>query len=207
MVDLRRGPGRPAYGSKEKILASMSTLLAEYGYAQTSPKMVIAASGLGHGSLYHHFANKEALALATIDQMRTKSISFIEGQITASDATGQEKVGTLSNVEVSLTRLFAKREGQALIRLLSDQQIAAIPNLRQVVQLWCDELRREIFRAIAADTAAENSMTLAAELIPPETQQIINELLGKTIGAGLLNLPQNAQETDAENAEHVGGVV
>lgn len=59
MVEERRGPGRPAYDSKQKLVAAACALLAERGFEATSPQMFQQRSGVGHGSMYHHFPGKE----------------------------------------------------------------------------------------------------------------------------------------------------
>ena len=49
MVEKRRGPGRPAYDSKQKLVAAACALLAERGFEATSPQMFQQRSGVGHG--------------------------------------------------------------------------------------------------------------------------------------------------------------
>ena len=65
-----RGPGRPAYDSKQKLVAAGCALLAERGFEATSPQMFQQRSGVGHGSMYHHYRGKEDLALDAISHMR-----------------------------------------------------------------------------------------------------------------------------------------
>ena len=82
MVEKRRGPGRPAYDSKQKLVAAACSLLAERGFEATSPQMFQQRSGVGHGSMYHHFPGKgkEGLALDAISHMRASTIAFLDGQ-------------------------------------------------------------------------------------------------------------------------------
>lgn len=63
--------------TRERLIASMQELLAEDGYAATSPRDVLDRSGAGQGSLYHHFrggkAELAAAALArTEDELRAE---------------------------------------------------------------------------------------------------------------------------------------
>ena len=55
MTPQRRRPGRPAHGSREKLVAAACDLFAERGFTAASPTMVLDRSGVGHGSLYHYF--------------------------------------------------------------------------------------------------------------------------------------------------------
>ncbi|MEX2377217.1 MAG: TetR family transcriptional regulator, partial [Dehalococcoidia bacterium] len=50
MAERRRGPGRPAYDSKQKLVVATCALLAERGYEATSPKMILDRAGVGQGS-------------------------------------------------------------------------------------------------------------------------------------------------------------
>ena len=50
-------------------------LLWRLGYEAMSPKRLLAESGAGQGSLYHHFSGKKAVALAALEE--------IEGELTA----------------------------------------------------------------------------------------------------------------------------
>ena len=81
MVEMRRGPGRPAYDSKQKLVAAGCALLAERGFEATSPVMIQQRSGVGQGSMYHHFPGKgkEGLALDAINHMRASTLAFLDG--------------------------------------------------------------------------------------------------------------------------------
>jgi AcrR family transcriptional regulator len=49
-------------------------LFAAAGYDGTSIEAVLAESGASRGSLYHHFANKEALFLAVMEDASTRAV-------------------------------------------------------------------------------------------------------------------------------------
>lgn len=51
MAEKRRGPGRPAYDSKQKLVAAACKLLSERGFEATSPVMIQQRSGVGQGSM------------------------------------------------------------------------------------------------------------------------------------------------------------
>ena len=44
--------------SRERLVVAMSELMWERGYAATSPRGVRERSGVGQGSMYHHFPGK-----------------------------------------------------------------------------------------------------------------------------------------------------
>ena len=49
-------------------MQTMSELMWERGYAATSPREVREQSGVGQGSMYHHFPSKRDLALAALER-------------------------------------------------------------------------------------------------------------------------------------------
>lgn len=57
----------PPHQSKTKILDATLRLIRTKGYAATTIDDVCAAAGLTKGSFFHHFANKEELALAAAE--------------------------------------------------------------------------------------------------------------------------------------------
>ncbi len=54
--------------SRERLVVAMSDLMWERGYAATSPREVRERSGVGQGSMYHHFPGKRDLALAALER-------------------------------------------------------------------------------------------------------------------------------------------
>jgi AcrR family transcriptional regulator len=52
--------------TRERLVAVATTLFAERGYEATSIEAVLETAGVSRGSLYHHFANKEALFEAVL---------------------------------------------------------------------------------------------------------------------------------------------
>ncbi|GAA1370104.1 TetR/AcrR family transcriptional regulator [Streptomyces beijiangensis] len=50
----------------ERLIEATRELLWERGYVGTSPKAIQQLASVGQGSMYHHFANKQDLALTAI---------------------------------------------------------------------------------------------------------------------------------------------
>lgn len=53
--------------ARDRLLESAQRLLWEHGYEAMSPRMVMEDSGVGQGSLYHHFKTKKDLAHAALE--------------------------------------------------------------------------------------------------------------------------------------------
>ncbi len=54
--------------TRDGLVAAARELFGRHGYEGTSIGAVLAATGLARGALYHHFATKEALFDAVLDQ-------------------------------------------------------------------------------------------------------------------------------------------
>lgn len=189
MVEKRRGPGRPAYDSKQKLVAAASALLAERGFEASSPQMFQQRSGVGHGSMYHHYRGKEDLALDAISHMRASTHAFLEGH-PPTDNTDPEVVR--AGIVAALDRLFARKEGQALIRLLADPAGGLIKPLATATQDWCDDIRAAIALMLRADQPGDDPEAAegAARLLAPEFDAYADDLLTAALGRGLLGLPR-----------------
>ncbi len=194
VVEKRRRPGRPAYDSKQKLVAAACVLLAERGFEATSPTMVLQRSGMGHGSMYHHYRGKEDLALDAISHMRGHAIAFLEGQAQHATPPEDDVEAVHATITASLDRLFARREGQALIRLLADPVAGAVKPLATATQEWCDDLRATIILALRNDQPGEDleASDAAARLLAPELGASADALLTAALGRGLLGLPRVA---------------
>lgn len=192
-MEKRRGPGRPAHDSKQKLVAAACALLAERGFDATSPQMFQQRSGVGHGSMYHHFPGKgkEGLALDAISHMRASTIAFLDGTI-APGSTEPEVVR--KSIVAALNRLFSRREGRALVRLLADPVAGATSSLATAIQDWCDDIRAAIVVRLHADEPADDpeAADAAARLLAPEFDALADELFTAAAGHGLLALPKVA---------------
>jgi len=58
--------------TRAQLIAIATRLFAEHGYEGTSIEAVLREAGVSRGSLYHHFAGKEALYEAVLEDVETK---------------------------------------------------------------------------------------------------------------------------------------
>lgn len=174
-------------------MAATCRLLSERGFEATSPVMIQQRSGVGQGSRYHHFPGKgkEGLALDAISHMRASTLAFLDGTPTPQ---GAEVEAVREHIVAALDRLFDRREGQALIRLMADGVAGAIKPLAQATRDWCDDIRATIVVMLRADDPAEDSgvADAAASFLAPEFEHLAEELFTAALGRGLVRLPKIA---------------
>ena len=109
--------------SRELLVETMSALLWERGYADTSPRDVRERSGVGQGSLYHHFPTKRDLALAALERN-------VADQLTPAVFDLEEGPGDpMTRIETYLRRPREALKGCKVGRMTQDPQVREDPVL------------------------------------------------------------------------------
>jgi len=65
------------HATRASILQTAATVFAERGYTDTTLAELIARSGLTKGAFYFHFASKEQLALAVLEEKQRQWLEFV----------------------------------------------------------------------------------------------------------------------------------
>jgi AcrR family transcriptional regulator len=76
------GPAVTAASSRERLITAARELFWRQGVASTSPRQVMVASGVGQGSLYHHFPAKQDLARVAIQATVREALLPAERELT-----------------------------------------------------------------------------------------------------------------------------
>ena len=107
--------------SRELLVETMSDLLWERGYADTSPRDVRERSGVGQGSMYHHFPTKRALALAALE----RNVADLLPATSDLEGPGDP----ISRIEAYLMRPRDALKGCKVGRMTQDPQVREDPVL------------------------------------------------------------------------------
>ncbi|HEV3357526.1 MAG TPA: TetR/AcrR family transcriptional regulator [Pseudonocardiaceae bacterium] len=140
----------------DRLLASTRELLWERGYVGTSPKAIQQRSGVGQGSMYHHFAGKSDLALAAIAQSGA--------ELRVSAATLLNKPGSArGRITAYLQREREVLKGCPIGRLTQDPDVLADETLRRPVDETLGWVRGRLAEILAE---GKESGEFAADLDP-----------------------------------------
>lgn len=108
--------------TRERLITTTQALLWERGYVGTSPKAIQQRSGVGQGSMYHHFSGKSDLALAAIQRCAEQIKAFTEQRLSAPGTA-------FARIESFLMQERQVLQGCQLGRLTADPEIVANPEL------------------------------------------------------------------------------
>ncbi|QGF25112.1 TetR family transcriptional regulator [Raineyella fluvialis] len=169
----------------------MSDLMWEKGYAATSPREVRDRSGVGQGSMYHHFPSKRELALAALER---NCQDLLPGSIDPLSAPGdplEKLAGHMSTPRDAL-------KGCKVGRMTQDPLVATDPGLLAPVT---DAFEKVHTALVAVIREAIDAGELPAALDPDR----IASLLQATIQGGYVLAI--ARQDRAPYDEAVAGVV
>ncbi len=121
----------------ERLIEATRELLWERGYVGTSPKAVQQAAGAGQGSMYHHFAGKQELALAAIRRTADELGAAAETVLGAEGSA-------YARIEAYLLRERDVLRGCPVGRLTMDPEVIADPALRAPVDEALGRLRARL---------------------------------------------------------------
>ncbi|MGK5740015.1 TetR/AcrR family transcriptional regulator [Micromonospora sp. URMC 103] len=151
--------------ARERLIEGTSQLLWERGYVGVSPAAILRRSGVGQGSMYHHFQGKADLVLAA----ERRSAELMQQELTAVlTAPGS----ALDRIAAYLLRERDALRGCRVGRLVADPEVVVSDELREPVRETFALLHRLLVRVIEEGRAAgefapaldaeETASTLAA---------------------------------------------
>ncbi|GHF60183.1 TetR/AcrR family transcriptional regulator [Streptomyces thermodiastaticus] len=145
--------------AKDRLIEGTRQLLWDRGYVGTSPTAILRRSGVGQGSMYHHFRGKADLVLAA----ERRSAELMQDQVRkvfSGEGTGLQRIVAYLLLQRDVLR------GCSMGRLAGDPEIVADDELRAPVRETFAVLNRCLAEAIAEAQAAGE---LDARLRPEQT--------------------------------------
>ena len=115
--------------TRASILQTAAAVFAERGYTDTTLAELIARSGLTKGAFYFHFASKEQLALAVLEEKQRQWLEFV--RLRALDKT--RAIDQLRALGPALIKLHRQDPGAYSAQRLS-RDLARIPELAGTIR-------------------------------------------------------------------------
>ncbi|GAB3171540.1 TetR/AcrR family transcriptional regulator [Myceligenerans halotolerans] len=123
--------------ARGRLVATAQELFARQGVGATSPRQVMSASGVGQGSLYHHFPTKHDLALAGVAATTADAVERARADLRGDSAA-------LDRVRDYVGRRRDALAGCKVGRLTSDQAVMDDAELHAVVGRYFTDLLDEV---------------------------------------------------------------
>jgi len=132
--------------TKELLIRSAQELLWKRGYVGMSPKAILKHSGVGQGSLYHHFAGKAEISRAAIQRSaESVELQAIEQLMTA--GTAIEKIAAFLERKRDVLR------GCPIGRLAQDPEVISIEALNQPLAETFESIRQQLIDILTQGVA------------------------------------------------------
>lgn len=132
--------------ARDRLVDSTRALLWERGYVGTSPRSILERSGVGQGSMYHHFAGKAELARAALQRSAAELEAVAEDRL---DGPGT----AVERVSRWLLRDREVLRGCPVGGLAQDPDVVADPQLRQPVDQALASVQRRLAGVLAEGRA------------------------------------------------------
>jgi AcrR family transcriptional regulator len=163
---LRRG--RPGY-DRETVLRRAIDLFNRQGYDATSVGDLARELGLAKSAIYHHFASKEALLSAALDEALDGLTAAVDTAVAATGADAYQRLRAVvrESVEILVQRLPAVT---LLLRVRGNSEV-------EVAALKRRRILDDKLAALVAEAVAEGSLRPD---VPPE---LISRLLFGTVNS------------------------
>ncbi len=169
--------------TRDTLIKTARALLWRNGFEAMSPRKVLQESGVGQGSLYHHFSGKKDLALSALDAVSTDMSAEVDAIFDASEPP-------LSRLHRYLCK---DRKGLPGCRLgrLSNETAFQDKDLRKPLSRYFRHLRKRLVSCLAE--AVENG-----DLKPDCDPALLADTLISTIQGGYV-LSRSDNDTNAIN--------
>jgi AcrR family transcriptional regulator len=115
---------------RPRLLDAADALLARRGYAEMTIAAVATEAGVGKGSVYLHFASKQALAVACIDRMAERVLGTLD-HLAGERTTAPERLRAMLHARVMLRFDYAQGHAASLDDLLSAVRPALLERRRE----------------------------------------------------------------------------
>jgi AcrR family transcriptional regulator len=179
--------------TRSRLIAVATEMFAAQGYENTSIEAVLREAGVSRGSLYHHFASKEALFEAVLEDVEAR--------------VGEQAVAAAADVDGPVAALRAG--ALAWIRLAGDpvvRQILLIDSLSVLGwERWraLDERPLGLIKAVLQTVADEGG--LRPELVDPLAHVVLASVNELALLVALSDDPEAAMRSGAEAVDELLG--
>ena len=188
------------HATRAFILQSAAEAFAERGYRDTTLSELIARSGLTKGAFYFHFASKEQLALAVLEEKQRQWREFVQEQVLARPRA----IDQLLALGPAMIRLHREDPGAYSAQRLT-RDLARVPEL-------ADRVRAQTRDWIGLVASIVSQAQRDGDLAPkPDATALATVLVAATDGlkdlSDILDPPSRARRGFERRLQHLTELV
>ncbi|MBD3895910.1 TetR family transcriptional regulator [Halomonas sp. ML-15] len=133
---------------RQELIRVAARLFMQQGFDRTTVRMLADAMGIKSGSLFHHFADKQEILCAVIEDSTRNALVSARKAVSRADATSRSQLLALARVHLDTLHDDRHAHGVALYewRRLNDEDREHLTHLRDAYEaLWyqvIDEARQ-----------------------------------------------------------------
>jgi TetR/AcrR family transcriptional regulator len=142
-------PASKAPDRRARILDAAIVEFAEKGYASASTNAIAAAAGVAKGLVFHHFADKEALFLAVVDQIADRFAPQFAGLFRDAPNDVIGRVLVLIEAKLAYTRAYPL-DTRFLLVAMADAPPSVKKKARARLEAGATTLLRELTEGLDA---------------------------------------------------------
>lgn len=132
-----------AAGTRDTILEVAARLFVQQGYTATSIRQIAEGTGIGKATIYHHFPDKRAIALALFESRMARGQEYVAAVEAETDPRRRIEFA----VEQALRFVFESAELMSMVRREVPEGWAQVraqstPFMRKLMALLAEALRQ-----------------------------------------------------------------
>jgi AcrR family transcriptional regulator len=196
-MDKRADRGR---ATRDQLVAVATELFAQRGFDGTSIEAVLEQARVSRGSLYHHFASKEALFAAALDAVEERigqETTALLATIGETDALGALRAGSLAWIRLAgdpVVQRIVLIDAPAVLgweRWRAIEEENALGTIKVVMQMAANEGRIpedlvDTFAHVLLATMNELALLIAratdTEAAQRDAEKAVDEILSRLLG-------------------------
>ncbi|MEQ5789359.1 TetR/AcrR family transcriptional regulator [Erythrobacter sp. NFXS35] len=185
---------RKGKATREKLLSAATVAFGEYGYNAVRIADIVAEAGISHGLFYRHFADKDAILLALLDQLNE------ELRRTTARAVGETDMLSLERLESRNIQFFRDyRSNRLLLRVA--REAAAQQQYSDFRRVWLQMRDRYVART---ERWLERLVACGAVPPLPDIPMVAEGLSSLTEQLAYVQVGLAAQEPDDAFIDRLG---
>ncbi|EDM67218.1 putative TetR-family transcriptional regulator [Moritella sp. PE36] len=154
--------------SKQKLIEAMAELLLKKGLANTSPQDIFTLSGIGKGSLYHHFKGKEDLAFYAI-KYNVDQLILATDEVLSTESTPCGKLRAILEKTRNIERGCLIGQMARDSKIMTDDKLA--PEVSRGFEWMKSQIEKLIREGINDNCISDNLAPLEATILILTTLQ------------------------------------